>query len=121
MPEREGQLDQISQAIGRLEGMVEGINTYIHENKHEVANASQKIDALGLKITQDIAAVEVRLETKIDSFKAATEARLTALEAEKFKTDGAKNLAIWLLQSPLVGWIAAALLAFAAFTKGHIK
>jgi len=91
-PRASGQLDEISEAIGELKGSVGSIERYIHEHRHEVSNTSQKIDALGTKISRDMAAVEVRLETKLDNFKTSTEARLTTLENEKARREGAVGL-----------------------------
>src|SRR5690348_9595825 len=113
MAERGGQLDQISQAVGRLEGLVEGIEKYIHDKRHDDANVAQKVEALGTRITRDIAAVEGRIEGRIK----AMDDRLIALEKAQQREAGAKNLAVWILQSPLIGWIAAAVLFFAAWWK----
>lgn len=112
-----GQLDEISQAIGRLEGAIGGIEKYIHDRRHDDANLAQKIEALGARITRDIAAVEGRIEGRIK----AMDDRLAAVEREHHQANGAKSLVVWLLQSPLIGWFAAALLVFAEWWKGAIK
>jgi hypothetical protein len=62
MAEQSGQLDQISEAIGEIRGTVGGIERYIHDKRHDDANIAQKIEALGIRITRDIAAVEGRIE-----------------------------------------------------------
>jgi hypothetical protein len=110
-----GQLDQISEAIGELKGSVKSIEAYVHEGRHGVNNLSQKLDALGTRITRDIAAVEERMKIRFE----AVEMRVLALETAKFRQDGAKGLVVWFLQSPLVGWIAATALFFAAWWKGQ--
>jgi hypothetical protein len=46
MAPRTGQLDEISEAIGRLSGKVESIDRYTHEREHGINDLSQKIDAL---------------------------------------------------------------------------
>lgn len=120
-PRRTGQLDQISEAIGELRGMVVSLDRYTHEREHSLNNLSQKIEALGTKITRDIAAVEARIEAKVDSFVAATNERLVALEKAHQQQAGARNLATWFLQSPLVGWLVAAGLFVAAWWKGEIR
>lgn len=112
-----GQLDEISEAIGRLKGQIDGIEKYIHEKRHDDANVAQKVEALGTRITRDIAAVEGRIEGRIK----AMDDRLIALELQQSREAGAKNLAVWMLQSPLIGWIAAAVLFFAAWWKGTAK
>jgi hypothetical protein len=100
MAEQSGQLDQISEAIGEIRGTVGGIERYIHDKRHDDANIAQKIEALGIRITRDIAAVEGRIEGQI-----------------KAMDDGAKNLIGWFLQSPLIGWLTAAIVIFAAWWK----
>jgi septal ring factor EnvC (AmiA/AmiB activator) len=113
MAAREGQLDEISQAIGRLSGQVDSLDRYTHEREHSINNLVQKVEALGTRITRDIAAVEGRIEGRIK----AMDDRIVALELAKQREAGAKNLVVWLLQSPLIGWLAAAVLFFAALWK----
>ena len=108
-----GQLDEISEAIGRLKGQIDGIEKYIHEKRHDDANVAQKVEALGVRITRDIAAVEGRIEGRIK----AMDDRLAAVERAYQQQTGAKNLAAWFLQSPLIGWIAAGAMAFLALWK----
>lgn len=101
-----GQLDEISQAIGRLSGQVESLDRYTHEREHGINNLAQKVEALGTRITRDIAAVEGRIEGRIK----AMDDRLSAVEAKHQQQAGAKNLVTWILQSPLIGWIAAGIM-----------
>ena len=119
MPERSGHLHEISQAIGRLEGSVESIDKYVHEREHGIANLAQKVDALGPRIAKDMAGVEGRLEAKLDEWKREVDARLVKLETAHQRQLGAKTLAVWFLQSPIVAWLFA--LAVVAWTalKGH--
>lgn len=117
MVERGGQLHEISEAIGRLSGQVEALDRYTHEREHGINNLAQKVEALGTRITRDIAAVEGRIEGRIK----AMDDRLLVLERTQQREAGAKNLAVWFLQSPLVGWIAAALMFAAVWWKGQMK
>lgn len=105
-----GQLDQISAAIGELKGKIDSIDRYTHEREHGINNLAQKVEGLGIRITRDIAAVEGRIEGRIK----AMDDRLAALEKVQQQQTGAKNLASWILQSPLVGWIVAGVMFFAA-------
>lgn len=113
MPPRTGQLDEISEAIGRLSGQIESLDRYTHEREHGLNNLAQKVDGLGVRITRDIAAVEGRIEGRIK----AMDDRLVAVETAQNKDAGARNLFTWILQSPLIGWLAAAGLFFAAMLK----
>lgn len=115
MPTRSGQLDEISEAIGGLRSSVEGIERYMHEREHGLNNLTQKIEALGTRITRDIAAVEGRIEGRIK----AMDDRLAALETARNQQLGAKNLVTWVLQSPLVGWIAAAVMLAVTWWRKH--
>lgn len=125
MPPRAGQLDQISEAIGRLEGRFEGVERYIHDNRHAVANNSQKIDGLGVQITKEIAAAEARIAASVSTAIERVEARIqtiddrvTVLEKIKERETGARGLAMWFVQSPLIAWIFAAAVVIAAWWRG---
>jgi len=98
-----GQLDEFSQAIGKLIGQVESLDRYTHEREHGINNLSQKVEALGTRITRDIAAVEGRIEGRIK----AMDDRLIALEKAQQQVMGAKNMLVWVIESPLIGWLAA--------------
>ena len=112
-----GQFDEISQAIGKLSGQFEAIERYMHEREHGLNNLATKVEALGTRITRDIAAVEGRIEGRIK----AMDDRLIVLELAQQRNVGAKNLAVWFLQSPLIGWIAAAVMFAAVWWKGQMK
>lgn len=107
MPPRSGQLDQISEAIGELKGSVKSVEKYVHEGRHGVNNLSQKVDAMRVGIGKDMAAVEAKVDAKIDAFISETNKRLAAVEAVLQQQAGAKNLAVTFLQSPLVAWLFA--------------
>lgn len=48
----------------------------------------------------------------------AIESRLNSLETDRHRRDGAMGFGVWLLKSPLVGWIAGAGVAVWAYVKG---
>lgn len=95
MPPRAGDLDEISQAIGRLSGQIEALDRYTHDREHGINNLAQKVEALGTRITRDIAAVEGRIEGRIK----AMDDRLLKLERAKDRRDGAFGLAEWFLRN----------------------
>ena len=109
------QLDEISESLGRLDGRFEGIERYIHDHRHEVGNVSMKIDALSRQIAKDMAGVEERMRVRFE----AVEKRLEQLESARAREEGAKGVLIWIVQSPLVGWIAAAAIAFVTWWKAN--
>jgi peptidoglycan hydrolase CwlO-like protein len=116
-PRAGGQLDEISEAIGRLSGQVESLDRYTHEREHGLNNLTQKVEAIGTRITRDIAALEGRIEGRMK----AMDDRLIAVERTQQMNAGAKNLVTWILQSPLIGWLVAGLLVFVTLWKGQVK
>jgi len=128
MPPRQGQLDQISQAIGQLEGRFDGIERYMHDREHGINNLSMKIDGLATKFSSDLAAAKAEINgtlstaiERVEARIATIDERVSALETVKAKESGAKGVIVWLLQSPLIGWVVAAILFFTAWWKGQIK
>lgn len=117
MPPRQGQLDEISQAIGRLEGKVDAIDQYTHDREHNIANLSQKVDGLSSQISREVARMKAELQVQLD----AIDRRVATLEGSAREQKGARNALAWFLQSPLVGWIAASILFFAGWWKGQVK
>jgi septal ring factor EnvC (AmiA/AmiB activator) len=114
MAARPGQLDEISEAIGRLSGQVDSLDRYTHEREHGLNNLTQKVDGLSAQITREVARMKAELQVQLD----AMDRRIASLEAVNNQNAGAKNLAVLILKSPLVGWIAAAALALAIWWKG---
>lgn len=109
------QLDEISQSIGKLIGQVEGIEKYIHGERHAVNNLSQKVDALGVNIMRDIAAVEARIEEKIEAMKA----RMADLEKDRAERRGGMSVVQAILKSPAIGWLVGGALAIWALFNGR--
>jgi DNA-binding FrmR family transcriptional regulator len=116
MAAREGQLDEISQAIGRLSGQMEAIERYMHEREHGLNNLVQKVEALGVRITRDIAAVEGRIEGRM----MAMDARVRSLEDEKQRRDGAVGLVAWFAKHWPFSIVIAFLAAWIAWANGRL-
>ena len=113
-----GKLDEISLRIGELSG-------YVHEHRHGVNNLSAKFDAVALDMTRRVEALDVKMTIRIDEINAnlttkleAANARIGALESIQDQQKGARKLASWLLQSPLVAWLAALAGLIAAYWSG---
>jgi hypothetical protein len=117
VPPRSGQMDEISQAIGRLEGSVKSVESYVHDGRHGVNNLSQKVDGLGNRITRDIAALEAKIQIRMDSM----DERIIQLERSNLQTTTAKNIGFAVLQSPVVGWAFALASLFVAWWKGLLR
>jgi chromosome segregation ATPase len=131
MPPRLGQLDEISQAIGQLEGRFDGIERYMHDREHGLNNVSQKLDAISTKFSGDIAAAKAEINGSMTTAIERVEARIqtiddrvAALETARSKNEGAKSVWIEILKSPIVagtigGILAAFAMAYAFFTGKH--
>lgn len=112
-----GQLDQISEAIGRISGQVEALDRYTHEREHGIRDLSAKIDGVGALVSREVTKLKVELRNDIDQLSK----RVDRLEETQAQTTGAKNLAVVFLQSPLIAWLFA--IAVVAWTtiKGQAK
>lgn len=120
-----GQLDQISEAIGEIRGTVAGIERYIHDKRHDDKQVSMKIDGLGAQFSRDIATAEAKINASMSTALERVEARIQTiderviiLERIRERETGARGIVVWILQSPLIGWLAALALAVAAWWKG---
>lgn len=112
-PARPGQLDEISEAIGRLSGHMESLDRYTHEREHGLNNLAQKVDGLGVKIASDIAGLRAEIRADLDSLST----RVAKLEAADIRAVTTKGNLIWVLQSPLLAWLTAAAVMLAAWWK----
>lgn len=85
----------------------------LRELIHTVNNTAQKLDAVSMKVMSS-----AELPTKIT----ALELRITALETDRNRRDGAAGIISTILRSPALGWlIGAAITAWAILTgKVHI-
>lgn len=103
-------LDEISHMIGEL-------SAYVHEGRHGVNNLSTKFDALAIDIAKRVETTKTELLLRFE----AVERRVTMLEDSAAQQKGARNLAAWFLQSPLVGWLVAAALFVVALWNKAVK
>lgn len=85
-------LDTTGMMLGELKGQM-------REVVHTLNNMSMKLDGLSEKVIAD-----QHLPAKV----AEIERRVTDLEIDKNRRDGAMGLGGWLLHSPLVGWLVGA-------------
>lgn len=116
MPPRAGQLDEISEAIGRLSGQVEGIEKYIHDKRHDDANVSQKIDGLGTQITREVARMKAEVQVQID----AIDRRIALLEADKLRREGAIGLVAFVSRHWPFAFVAAVISFVVAWANGKL-
>jgi hypothetical protein len=91
-------LEDISYQLGQLAA-------YVHEHRHGVNNLSMKMDGLSIDVAKQIAALEAKMTIRIDEGYAALSTRLSALEAEKNRRDGASSVIISIMRSPAIGWL----------------
>jgi hypothetical protein len=92
-----------------------------------VNNLSSKFDALALDIAKRVEALDAKMTIRIDEVvktlnadNAALGYRVHALETVAEQQRGAKNMLVWFMQSPLVGWIVALIgLVLALWARDH--
>jgi|SRR5579875_814229 len=101
MPEQ-SDLQAIVMAIGRLEGRM-------GEAIHTANNTASKVDALAEKV-----AVSSNIPQRVEDL----DQRVTVLETDKSRRDGAMGVGGWILRSPLLGWLATAFVALWAVLRG---
>ena len=88
--------------LGELRGQV-------RELVHSVNNLNQKFDGL----TREVIALGP-LAVQIAEIRAD----VTKLKETQLQTTGAKNLAVWFVQSPIFAWVAAAfVIAFTVWKR----
>lgn len=127
MSSRSGQLDEISEAIGGLRGQLEALDRYTHEREHNIANLTQAVNGIGSLVSREVASAKAEINTsfttaieRVEARIATIDERVTLLERTKERDAGARGILAWLLQSPLIGWIAAAALFVTAWWKGKL-
>lgn len=84
---------------GQLRELIHTLNNQVMKN-----DANAKIIAQLESLPADISEIKTRL---------------TALEADKNRRDGAVGLGAWLLRSPLVAWILAGAVIGWTWLRGH--
>jgi hypothetical protein len=107
-----------------MEGKIESIDRYNHEREHGIRDLSQKMDGVGALVSREVARLKGELQVDLTELKNDVErlsVRVAAVEAVQQQQAGAKNLGLAILQSPLIGWLAAAALFIAAWWKGQLK
>jgi hypothetical protein len=97
-------IDTTGIMLGELKGQM-------REVVHTLNNMSMKLDGLSEKV---ISAQE--LPSKV----AEIDRRVTILETDKNRRDGAMGLGGWLLHSPLVGWLVGAGITAWVMLKGKL-
>ena len=106
-------LDEISLKLGEL-------TAYTHEHRHGVANLSMKMDGLSLDVAKQIAALEAKMTVRLDESHTSLSSRITALEAERNRRDGATNILGLVLKSPAIGWLVGAVISAWAILNGKV-
>lgn len=97
-------LDTTGMMLGELKGQM-------RELIHNVNNMSMKLDGL----TREVVGAQ-DLPHKVD----ALDRRVTELETDKNRRDGAMGFGGWLLKSPIVGWLVGAALTAWVLIRGKI-
>ena len=100
---------EIMRMIGDMKGEFGELRGQMRELMHNMNNLTTKIDSLSSRADQNHA-----IPDEISQIKA----RLTILEAEKQKRDGAMSFGAMFLKSPVLAWMAAAAIVLYAKFKG---
>jgi GTPase len=101
MPTQSSEVHRMSETLGEVKGQ-------LREVIHTMNNMAQKVDALTEKVIKGADA-----PTKVT----ALEVRVTALETERNRRDGATGVIASMMKSPAVGWlVGAAVTAWAMLT-----
>ena len=100
----EPKIDTTGMMLGELKGQM-------RELIHNVNNLAQKVDGLGERVI-GAAGLPKRIED--------LEARVTMLETEKNKREGASGFAGLLLKSPALGWLVGAAISAWAVLTGKV-
>src|SRR3546814_14455373 len=85
----------MSMTLGELKGQM-------REIVHQLNNMSSKMDAISHEISKNSGIPEEVEKLKL---------RVAALEEKESKREGAMGLGVWIMRSPLLGWLAGAVLA----------
>ena len=97
--------ESIAFTMGKIEGQLK-------ELIHQSNNTAQKVDALAT-----LAAISSALPADI----AAMNVRVTALEVDRNKRDGATGVIAVILRSPTFGWIVGGATALWALVTGRLE
>lgn len=82
----------------------------LREIIHTMNNQSMKNDAVAKQLA--------KLESMPEQLS-KLEARMTALEQDRYRRDGAMGLGSWLMKTPLLGWVVGiCIAAWAYFREG---
>ena len=108
-----GSADPLNGIFKELGELVAEVRTL----KHSSNNTGQKLDAVGEKIGK-LETLAVTVEELVRD-RDDHEMRLKHLERTDVRDEGARGVILWLLQSPVIGWLVAAALFVAAWWKGQ--
>jgi hypothetical protein len=103
----------VGERISSLEATLDAFREYEKTHWHDLNNTLQPLVGLPVQMARDIAKLEAKLEAKLDGRLAEIDRRLTAIEGQRQQMTGAKQLAVWLVQT-----VIAALAAVVAL-RGH--
>lgn len=127
-------LDSVSLMLGKMQGVVDGLERYIHEFRHDENNRRQvdqtfqdRVIARLDKFAEDMAALRKADNEALAAIRIADreefnelKADVDQLKAERQRREGVLGAIDWLLKSPLAAWLfAAALAAWTYLHRGH--
>lgn len=124
MPTRgSGQLDQISEAIGRLQGSFEGLERYNHEREHNIADLRQAVAGVGSLVSREVARMKGELQGDLISLRSDIDKlsdRIAIVEGVQQQQVGATGLLSGILKSPLIGALIGAAISALIILNGKL-
>jgi hypothetical protein len=115
-----GQLDEISQAIGR-------VDAYVHEYRHGINNIAQQISAMELASEKRHTTLKLELKAELRESNEAIRtdlatiaSRVAKLEEARLRHEGAVGVFAWFAQHWPFATVAAGLAAFIAWATGRV-
>jgi uncharacterized protein YicC (UPF0701 family) len=131
VPSQGRSIDEMSKWLGKIEGVVEGLERYVHEFRHDERNRRQvdqtfqdKVIARLDKMRDDIEEMRAKDAAALAAVRLADREEFEGLRSDveelkraNDKREGVWGAIDWLINSPLIGWLAAAAAIFWGMLK----
>lgn len=103
--------------LGELRGQQREMIHSINNMRTELQQLTREVSALG-GIAKDVASLELRVGA-LEADTSLSE-RITMLEAQNLRVEGARSFGVTILRSPALGWFVGAVVAIWAAVTGKV-